>query len=60
MKKYMTKKIVIIGMVAVLASFLIYGVVSDKAKFSPVGYNLKMDFSGEEVPTFMADRKSVV
>ena len=42
-------------MVAVLASFLIYGVVSEKAKFSPVGYNLKMDFSGEEVPTFMAD-----
>ena len=55
MKKYMTKKVVIIGMVAVLASFLIYGVVSDKAKFSPVGYNLKMNFSGEEVPTFMAD-----
>ena len=54
MKKYMTK-VVITGMVAVLASFLIYGVVSDKAKFSPVGYNLKMDFSGEEVPTFMAD-----
>jgi len=51
----MTKKVVIIGMVAVLASFLIYGVVLDKAKFSPVGYNLKMDFSGEEVPTFMAD-----
>ena len=49
------KKIVILGAVAVLASFLIYGVVSDKAKFSPVGYNLKMDFSGEEVPTFMAD-----
>ena len=55
MKKYMTKKVVIIGMVAVFASFLIYGVVSDKAKFSPVGYNLKMNFSGEEVPTFMAD-----
>ena len=55
MKKYMKNKVVIIGMVAVLASFLIYGVVSDKAKFSPVGYNLKMDFSGEEVPTFMAD-----
>ncbi|MQP24047.1 transglycosylase SLT domain-containing protein [Flavobacterium sp. LMO8] len=55
MKKYMTKKGVIIGMVAALASFLIYGVVSDKAKFSPVGYNLKMDFSGEEVPTFIAD-----
>ena len=51
----MKNKVVIIGMVAVLASFLIYGVVSDKAKFSPVGYNLKMDFSGEEVPTFMAD-----
>ena len=51
----MTKNVVIIGMVAVLASFLIYGVVSDKAKFSPIGYNLKMDFSGEEVPTFMAD-----
>lgn len=51
----MTKKVVIIGMVTVLASFLIYGVVSDKAKFSPVGYNLKMDFSGEEVPTFIAD-----
>lgn len=51
----MTKKVVIIGMVAVLASFLIYGVVSDKTKFSPIGYNLKMDFSGEEVPTFMAD-----
>ena len=49
------KKIVILGAVAVLASFLIYGVVSDKAKFSPVGYNLKMNFSGEEVPTFMAD-----
>ena len=51
----MKNKVVIIGMVAVLASFLIYGVVSDKAKFSPVGYNLKMNFSGEEVPTFMAD-----
>ncbi len=51
----MTKKIVIIGMVAVLASFLIYGVVSNDTKYSPVGYSLKMDFSGEEVPTFMAD-----
>lgn len=49
------KKIVILGMVAVLASFLIYGVVSDDTKYSPVGYSLKMDFSGEEVPTFMAD-----
>lgn len=49
------KKIVILGMVALLASFLIYGVVSDGTKYSPVGYSLKMDFSGEEVPTFMAD-----
>lgn len=54
MKKHV-KKIVILGMVAVLASFLIYGVVSDDTKYSPVGYSLKMDFSGEEVPTFMAD-----
>ena len=54
MKKHM-KKIVILGAVAVLASFLIYGVVSDDTKYSPVGYSLKMDFSGEEVPTFMAD-----
>lgn len=54
MKKHM-KKIVILGVVTVLASFLIYGVVSDDTKYSPVGYSLKMDFSGEEVPTFMAD-----
>ena len=54
MKKHM-KKIVILGAVAVLASFLIYGVVSDDTKYSPVGYSLKIDFSGEEVPTFMAD-----
>ncbi len=51
----MTKKVVIIGMVAVLASFLIYGVVIDESKYSPIGYNLKMDFSNEEVPTFLAD-----
>ena len=49
------KKIMILGMIALLASFLIYGVVSDDTKYSPVGYSLKMDFSGEEVPTFMAD-----
>lgn len=49
------KKIMILGAVAVLASFLIYAVVSDDTKYSPVGYSLKMDFSGEEVPTFMAD-----
>ena len=55
MKKLMTKKIAIIVIVAILGSFFIHGVVSDKSKYSPVGYNLKMDFSGEEVPTFMAD-----
>jgi len=55
MKKYITKRVVIIGVVTVLASFLIYGVVADKAKFSSLGYNLKMDFSGEEVPAFIAD-----
>ena len=49
------KKIVILATVVFLASFLLYGVVSDDTKYSPVGYNLKMDFSGEEVPTFMAD-----
>jgi len=54
MKKHM-KKIVILATVVLLASFLLYGVVSDDTKYSPVGYNLKMDFSGEEVPTFMAD-----
>lgn len=55
MKKYMKKKIIVMGLVAVLASFLIYGVLSNNSKFSPVGYNLSMDFAGEEVPTFMAD-----
>ena len=54
MKKHI-KKILITGTVVLLASFLIYGVVSDDTKYSPVGYSLKMDFSGEEVPTFMAD-----
>ncbi|UGS21883.1 lytic transglycosylase domain-containing protein [Flavobacterium cyclinae] len=49
------KKIVILATVVFLASFLLYGVVSDDTKYSPVGYNSKMDFSGEEVPTFMAD-----
>jgi hypothetical protein len=54
MNKHM-KKIVILGMAGLLASFLFYGVVSDNSKYAPVGYSLKMDFSGEEVPTFMAD-----
>ena len=55
MKKVLTKKVAIVALIAALGSFFIYGVVSDGTKYSPVGYNLKMDFSGEEVPTFMAD-----
>ncbi len=55
MKKILTKKGVIIVLIATLGSFFIYGVVSDNTKYAPVGYNLKMDFAGEEVPTFMAD-----
>lgn len=55
MKMVLTKKVAIIALIAALGSFFIYGVVSDGTKYSPVGYNLKMDFSGEEVPTFMAD-----
>ena len=55
MKKVLTKKGVIIVLFATLGSFFIYGVVSDNTKYAPVGYNLKMDFAGEEVPTFMAD-----
>jgi len=55
MKKFMSKKVAIIVLIAALGSFFIYGVVSDGTKYTPVGYNLKMDFAGEEVPTFMAD-----
>jgi hypothetical protein len=55
MKKFMSKKVAIIVLIAALGSFFIYGVVSDGTKYAPVGYNLKMDFAGEEVPTFMAD-----
>jgi hypothetical protein len=55
MKKVLTRKGVIIVLIATLGSFFIYGVVSDNTKYAPVGYNLKMDFAGEEVPTFMAD-----
>ena len=51
----MKKKIVVIGMIALLATFLIYGVTSNKSKYAPIGYNLNMNFSDEEVPTFMAD-----
>ena len=55
MKKVLTKKVAIIVLIATLGSFFIYGVVSDKTKYAPIGYNLKMDFAGEDVPTFMAD-----
>ena len=55
MKKVLTKKVAIVALIAALGSFFIYGVVSDGTKYSPVGYNLKMDFAGEEVPTLMAD-----
>ena len=55
MKKVLTRKGVIIVLIATLGSFFIYGVVSDNTKYAPVGYNLKMDFAGEEVPTFMTD-----
>jgi hypothetical protein len=55
MKKVLTRKGVIIVLIATLGSFFIYGVVSDNTKYAPMGYNLKMDFAGEEVPTFMAD-----
>lgn len=51
----MEKKIITIGIVALLASVLIYGVVFNESKFAPVGYDLDMDFSGEKVPTFLAD-----
>ena len=51
----MSKKVAIIVLITALGSFFIYGVVSDGTKYSPVGYNLKIDFAGEEVPTFMAD-----
>ncbi|MFD2910140.1 transglycosylase SLT domain-containing protein [Flavobacterium ardleyense] len=51
----MTKKIVLIVAIAFIGSFLIYGVVSDKTKFSPVGYSLEMNFSNEEVPAYIAD-----
>lgn len=55
MKKYMSKKIIVIAAIAFIGSFLIYGVVSDKTKFSPVGYDLKMNFANEEVPAHIAD-----
>ena len=51
----MSKKIMLIATIAFVGSFLIYGVVSDKTKFSPVGYDLKMNFANEEVPAHIAD-----
>ena len=55
MTKKNTKNIAFILALFVIASFLIYASVSTTTKFSPVGYSLKMDFSGEEVPTFLSD-----
>lgn len=51
----MSKKIIVIAAIAFIGSFLIYGVVSDNTKFSPVGYDLKMNFANEEVPAHIAD-----
>ena len=51
----MTNKIAIIAILVTLGSFFIYGVVSNDSKYTPMGYSLKMDFAGEEVPTYMAD-----
>ena len=51
----MSKKIMLIAAIAFVGSFLVYGVVSDKTKFSPVGYDLKMNFANEEVPAHIAD-----
>ena len=57
MRKMMMKKIVLLATIAFVGSFLIYGVVSDKTKFAPVGYDLQMNFANETVPTQIADVK---
>lgn len=53
--KLMKKKIIVIGLVTMSTSFLIYSTYSNHSKFSPIGYNLNMEFAGEEVPTYLAD-----
>ena len=51
------KKIVLLATIAFVGSFLIYGVVSDKSKFAPIGYDSQMNFANETVPTQIADVK---
>ena len=57
MRKMMIKKIVLLATIAFVGSFLIYGVVSDKTKFAPIGYDSQMNFANETVPTQIADVK---
>ena len=57
MRKMMIKKIVLLATIAFVGSFLIYGVVSDKSKFAPIGYDSQMNFANETVPTQIADVK---
>ena len=55
MKKIISKTNAIVLAAALLGSVFIYGVVSNGSEYAPMGYNLQMDFAGEEVPTYMAD-----
>lgn len=55
MKKIISKTNAIVLAAALLGSVFIYGVVSNGSQYAPMGYNLQMDFAGEEVPTYMAD-----
>lgn len=55
MKKIISKTNAIVLAAALLGSLFIYGVVSNGSEYAPMGYNLQMDFAGEEVPTYMAD-----
>lgn len=55
MKRIISKTNAIVLAAALLGSVFIYGVVSNGSEYAPMGYNLQMDFAGEEVPTYMAD-----
>jgi membrane-bound lytic murein transglycosylase D len=55
MKKIISKTNAIVLVVAFLGSVFIYGVMSNKSQYAPMGYSLQMDFAGEQVPTYMAD-----
>jgi hypothetical protein len=55
MKKIISKTNAIVLLVAFLGSVFIYGVMSNKSQYAPMGYSLQMDFAGEQVPTYMAD-----